>query len=384
MKILSIVGARPQFIKLSPLCRAFQRWNSSQPVEPIISQIVHTGQHYDPEMSQVFFDQMEIPLPAYNLGVGSGSHASQTAAMMERIEPVLQQEAPDVAVVYGDTNSTLAGALTASKLGIPVAHVEAGLRSYNREMPEEINRIIADRVSTILFCPTSRAVSNLKKEGFAAAFVDLSETEGYPQALGRISGADPLVVQTGDIMYDAFLFNAAAAERSSTILNERGLRTKGYALLTIHRAESTKGAHSLQRIFSFLATCSSDIPLVFPVHPRTKKLMLDSDVLLPEHVQMIPPVGYFDMLVLEKNAAEIFTDSGGVQKEAFFARVPCVTLRTETEWPETVESGWNRLSNDARESIPTCGPNEVNRLFGDGKSADIHLRVLIDFCSLKK
>ncbi len=379
MKFVSIVGARPQFIKLSPLCRAIDRWNHSRTDDRIDSTIVHTGQHYDSGMSKIFFDQMEIPEPAYNLEVGSGSHAVQTAMMMERIEKVLDKECPDVVIVFGDTNSTLAGALTASKMKIPIAHVEAGLRSYNREMPEETNRVIADHISTILFCPTGRAISNLKREGFSTVLDLRLKGESRRDLMKSASPGNPLLVQSGDIMYDAFLFNAAVAENSSKILGELGLKAKQFALLTIHRAESTKDADSLRNILEFLQARIPELPVVFPVHPRTKNFILEQGMNLPGEFKIIAPVSYHDMIKLEKSAAEIFTDSGGVQKEAFFARVPCTTLRTETEWPETIESGWNRMMNDAKEPIPKADPEEVKKFFGEGKSAEIHLQVLIDF-----
>ena len=384
MKFVSIVGARPQFIKLSPLCRAIDSWNQAGTNEKIESTIVHTGQHYDAGMSKIFFDQMEIPEPNYNLEVGSGSHAVQTGMMMERIEKVLETECPDVVVVFGDTNSTLAGALTASKMKIPVAHVEAGLRSYNREMPEETNRVIADHISTILFCPTSRAVSNLKREGCSNTIEVQLNADSRRALMKTVSPGNPLLVLTGDIMYDAFLFNASVAEKSSKILEELDLKARHFALLTIHRAESTKDAESLRNIIGFLQTRIRSLPVVFPVHPRTKNFMLEKGMNLPEQFRVIPPVSYHDMIMLEKSATEIFTDSGGVQKEAFFARVPCTTLRTETEWPETIESGWNRMMNDPKEPVRKTDAGEVKKFFGEGKSAEIHLRVLLDFCGRTK
>ncbi len=381
MKFLSIVGARPQFIKLSPLCRAIDTYHSAPTGEVIKSIIVHTGQHYDYELSKVFFDQMRIPTPNYDLEVGSASHGQQTGAMLEKIEEVLFTEKPDIVIVFGDTNSTLAGALAASKLHISVAHVEAGLRSYNKKMPEEINRVITDHVSTLLFCPTERAVSNLQREGFSNILDRLPPSEEMPMILENISPSNPLVIKTGDIMYDAFLFNERLAQQSSTVLRDLSLTPRKYALLTIHRAENTDDRASLEKIITFLKTEEIKYPIIFPVHPRTKKNILELSIGFPNAIQMIPPVSYFDMLILEKNAHSIYTDSGGVQKEAFFLKVPCVTLRDETEWTETVESGWNRLMNDSRATTTKTTP--AGRMdpfpFGDGKAAEHHLQILIRY-----
>jgi UDP-N-acetylglucosamine 2-epimerase len=319
MKLINIVGARPQFIKVGPVLRAIEKHNREHPDRPIREVLVHTGQHYDYEMSKVFFEELELKEPDYHLGVGSGSHAYQTGEMLKRIEEVLLAERPDWVLVYGDTNSTLAGALAAAKLHIPVAHVEAGLRSFNKRMPEEINRVLADHVSDLLFCPTKTAVENLRREGI---------TEG--------------VHLVGDVMYDSVLYNGELAERRSDILKRLKLKPKGYALATIHRAENTDDSQRLEAIFRALEQIAQQIPVIVPLHPRTRERLAELG-LSPDHVRIIEPVSYLEMLLLERDAKVILTDSGGVQKEAFFFRVPCVTLREETEWVETVEAGWNVL-----------------------------------------
>ena len=311
MKIVTIVGARPQFIKAAVVARAFK-------LSGVDEVLVHTGQHYDANMSDVFFDELEISRPQYHLGIGSGCHGQQTGKMLEAIENVLLKEKPEWVLVYGDTNSTLAGSLAAVKLHIPVAHVEAGLRSYNRKMPEEINRVLTDHVSTALFVPTKTAVFNLLKEG--------------------VPGAGIRVV--GDVMYDAALFYAAKSEGKTRIMQDLGLEPKKYILGTIHRAENTDDLGRLKAILQALMEMAATVPVVLPLHPRTKAILqkMSMDI---SALKVIEPVGYLDMVALEKNARLIATDSGGVQKEAFFYKVPCVTLRDETEWVELVESGWN-------------------------------------------
>lgn len=322
-KIVSVVGARPQFIKLAPIAKAMQKFEDT-----FIHQVVHTGQHYDYEMSQVFFDELGLKNPDYHLGVGSGTHGYQTGEMLKRIEEVLLEGKPDLVIVYGDTNSTLAGALAAAKLHIPVAHIEAGLRSFKKTMPEEINRVLTDHVSNLLFCPTETAVENLKKEGI---------TEG--------------VHLVGDVMYDAALMYLALAEQKSRILERLNLTPRSYALATVHRAENTDNAERLVAIFEGLqAIAQRGLPVVFPMHPRTRKKAKTLNLSL-DGLFILEPVSYLDMLVLEKNARVVLTDSGGVQKEAFFFRVPCVTLREETEWVETVETGWNTLAG--------CDPERI-------------------------
>ena len=316
MKILSVVGARPQFIKAVAVSRVLR---ASPGVREVL---VHTGQHYDDNMSRVFFEELEIPEPDYHLGIGGGSHGQNTGRMLEAIESVLVKERPDWVLVYGDTDSTLAGALAAVKLHIPVAHVEAGLRSFNRRMPEEINRVLTDHASDVLFAPTETAVRNLLREGIPEDRIHL----------------------VGDVMYDAALHYGAKAERESRILERLGLPPKGYVLATIHRAENTDDQERLRVILEALAEVHQEVPVVFPVHPRTRKRAeafgLASYL---EKVVALEPVGYLDMVMLEKNARLIVTDSGGVQKEAYFYRVPCVTVREETEWVELVETGWNHL-----------------------------------------
>jgi UDP-N-acetylglucosamine 2-epimerase len=320
LKIVDVVGARPQFIKLAPILQAIVKHNQKRPECPIQEVLVHTGQHYDYEMSQVFFDELGLKSPDYHLGVGSGTHGYQTGEMLKRIEEVLIKEKPDMVMVYGDTNTTLAGALAAAKLHIPVAHVEAGLRSFNREMPEEINRVLTDHISDFLFCPTQTAVENLRREGIEKG-----------------------MYLVGDVMYDAVLLYLDLAEKKSEIMERLGLKPKSYALATVHRAENTDQPERLRAIFEGLERVAKEgLPVILPLHPRTRK-QLNALGIHPKEVQVLDPVSYLDMLVLEKNARVILTDSGGVQKEAFFFRVPCVTLREETEWVETVETGWNTL-----------------------------------------
>jgi UDP-GlcNAc3NAcA epimerase len=325
IKIATIIGARPQFVKAAVVSKALKHTDKFNEI------ILHTGQHYDENLSNVFFEQLEIPAAQYHLGVGSGSHAVQTARMLEGIESVLLQERPQLVLVYGDTNSTLAGALVASKLKLPVAHVEAGLRSRNRDMPEEINRIVADHLSTLLFAPTQGAVAQLHGEGIAPNSIHLS----------------------GDVMYDAALQFAEKSESKSQILSELQLKDSTYALCTVHRAENTDNELRLRAIFEVLSEVSKTMPVVLPLHPRTRNSLqhIDNGRFLADGIRILPPAGYLDMIALQKNAAVIVTDSGGVQKEAFFYRIPCVTLRNETEWPELVELGWNKLIDPTDVSI---------------------------------
>jgi UDP-GlcNAc3NAcA epimerase len=312
VKIVSVVGARPQFIKTAPVSRILRS-------RGLTEVLVHTGQHYDRNMSALFFEELGIPDPDFNLGVGSGSHGRQTGQMLMRIEEVLLQERPDWVLVYGDTNSTLAGALAAVKLRIPVAHVEAGLRSFNREMPEEHNRVLTDHVADLLFCPTRTAVDHLSAEGV---------TQG--------------VHLTGDVMYDAVLFNSDLAESRSDVLSRLGLTSSRYLLATVHRPQNTDDPGPLSAILTAFGELGETV--VFPAHPRTKVSLARFDLPVPANVHLVDAVGYLDMLVLEKHARLIMTDSGGVQKEAYFFAVPCVTLRDETEWVETVRAGWNLLA----------------------------------------
>lgn len=317
MKVVTVLGARPQFIKAAVVSRVLRDMPSVRDV------LVHTGQHYDKNMSAIFFDELEIAQPDYNLGVGSASHGLQTGQMLARIEEVLLREKPDLVLVYGDTNSTLAGALAAVKLHIPVAHVEAGLRSFNRNMPEEINRVLTDHASGLLFAPTAAAVSNLRFEGIPEERIKL----------------------VGDVMYDAALFYGEKAERKSGILEKLRVSRSGYILATIHRAENTDESYRLRAIFLGLCRVADDIPVIFSLHPRTRSALEREGLLRMEQqrLHLIEPVGYLDMIMLEKHARLIATDSGGVQKEAFFYRVPCITLREETEWVELVDLGWNKI-----------------------------------------
>ena len=370
MRVLSIVGARPQFIKMAALARAFERHNGLGR-EPIESIIVHTGQHYDAEMSDIFFDELEIPPAAFNLGVGSGPHGRQTAHMLEKLEPVLLQTRPEMVLIYGDTNSSLAGALAAVKLHTPVAHVEAGVRSFNRRMPEEINRVVADHVSDLLLAPTRTAMENLEREGLS----------------GR-------AVLTGDVMYDAVAAHRQVAARRSSILGILGLAPGTYALATVHRAENTDDAERLEGIVTAFNDIAGDgLPLVLPLHPRTAQAVRAT---LPRwsprpSLHVIPPVGYLDMLCLVGHARLVLTDSGGLQKEAFFLGCPCVTLREETEWTETVEAAGNIVVGAAPAAIRAAVRTWEHRLaggvpdfaaaastsFGDGRAADRIVQALL-------
>lgn len=316
MKIVTVVGARPQFIKAAVVSRELSIHGNIREV------LVHTGQHYDAEMSDVFFDELSIPRPNFNLGIGGGSHGAMTGAQLTGIEGVILDEKPDWVLVYGDTNSTLAGALAAAKLHVPVAHVEAGLRSFNRRMPEEINRVLTDHVSKALFAPTDVAMANLAREGIE---------EGC--------------FLVGDVMFDAAIFYGEQAKNTSRILEVLGLKSKQYALVTVHRAENTDDSVRLKLILSALSILSEKIEVVWPVHPRTRRLLQQGEFarLIAPGLHLVSPVGYLDMVILERNASVIATDSGGVQKEAYFHGVPCVTLRDETEWIELVEAGWNKL-----------------------------------------
>ena len=360
MKILSVVGARPQFIKAAAVSRCIRQMSEKSGQEGVQEVLAHTGQHYDDNMSRVFFEELEIREADYNLGVGSASHGAQTGRMLERIEDVLQKEQPDVVVVYGDTNSTLAGALAAVKLHIRVGHVEAGLRSFNRLMPEEINRVVADHVSDLLFCPTETAVQNLAREGICKG-----------------------VHQVGDVMYDCALYYGKKAESRRDLLARLKLSPQRYALATIHRAENTDDTERLLSIFRGLnRVAERGLPVVIPLHPRTRERISTLALERKEGVRLLTPVSYLDMIVLEKNAKVIITDSGGVQKEAYFYRAPCVTLRDETEWTETVESGWNVLAGTQAERIAEAAmkaprPSGWENHYGDGDAAGRILDILV-------
>lgn len=352
IKIVTIIGARPQFIKASMLSRQVSLQKDIDEV------LIHTGQHYDVNMSKVFFDELGMSKPGYNLGVGGGSHGQNTGRMIEKIEELLLLEKPNWVLVYGDTDSTLAGALAAVKLQIPVAHVEAGLRSFNRSMPEEINRILTDHIATLLFAPTDLAVSNLLKEGVERSNIH----------------------QVGDVMYDVALAFSKKAEQKSTILEALSLSSKEYVLATIHRQENTDDKQRLSSIIHGLS--QSPVPVVLPLHPRTKKQLSLSGINIGPPIQIVDPVGYLDMVMLEKNARLIATDSGGVQKEAYFHQVPCATLRGETEWVELVEYGFNQLVGCSAEAIaeslsaPVAQPWGA-QLYGDGCAAKRIIDVIL-------
>ncbi len=371
VRFVSVVGARPQFVKLAPVCRAFQARQGSVQEGSFQHYIVHTGQHYDSNMTEIFFRQMQIPEPDYNLGVGSGSHAQQLARLLEGLETTLGEIRPDWLIVYGDTNSTVAAALIAARLGISVAHVEAGCRSYNRNMPEEQNRTVTDHLSQLLLAPCLNAASNLCREGIG----------GVQDPLGR------RVVNVGDVMYDALLHNLPIAEQlPDNSLQTLGLEPGGYYLLTLHRAENTDNADNIRSIMEALQ--QADLPVVFPVHPRTAKTL--SQMNLPGgRVRQVPPLGYFDMLLVEKNARKILTDSGGVQKEAFYLEVPCITLREETEWPETVQIGANRLAGvDAQKILqfihePPASFDVASSPFGFGHASDDIVSELLNVSAIR-
>jgi UDP-GlcNAc3NAcA epimerase len=362
IKILTIVGARPQFIKAAGLSRAINE-GYSHLLEEII---VHTGQHYDPNMSDVFFDELGIPKPKYSLEISGGDHGDMTGRMLIAIEKVIKQEQPDMVLVYGDTNSTLAGALAAAKLHVPIAHVEAGLRSFNMKMPEEINRILADRVSSLLFCPTQTAIDNLQTEGV---------TEG--------------VYNVGDIMYDVALFYKDAAKNNERVLKELEVETSEYVLATCHRAENTNDADRLHEIITGISKVANEIPVIFALHPRTKQYIkeLGCDDLL-NNVTLVDPLPFLEMVALEQSAKLILTDSGGVQKEAFFYGVPCLTMRDESEWLETINLGMNKLVgasktkivSSVKEILSKPKPDLTEEMpYGDGTTSKKILDLIIKF-----
>jgi len=363
---VSVVGARPQFVKLAPLCRAIEAHNAEGRLPVIQHRIIHTGQHYDREIAEVLFDQLALPKPEHNLGVGSSSHGVQIARMLQRMEPLLREQTTDWVIVYGDTNSTLAGALLAARLNIPLAHVEAGCRSEDLSQPEEQNRVVADHLSQILFAPSVSAVKNLQREGI-----------GTGDDLRRRR-----TVFVGDVMYDALLqHQAIAARNAEQVLRRFDLAEKRYYLLTLHRAENT---NDRRRLVSLLRTASSlDLPVLFPVHPRTRHILAAGGVSLNGRIRQVPPLGFLEMITIERNAKKILTDSGGVQKEAFYLRVPCITLRERTEWPETVHSGANSVCGvepaAIRQAVQTeQTPDWDSHLpYGDGKSAAAVVRELI-------
>ena len=362
-KILTVLGARPQFVKASVVSRAIGQ------IGGLAEILVHTGQHFDANMSDVFFSELSMPAPQYNLGIHGGLHGFMTGQMLEGIERILLDEKPHAVLVYGDTNSTLAGALAAAKLHIPVAHVEAGLRSFNMRMPEEINRTLTDRISNWLFTPTEAAAQHLLNEGVS----------------------DERIIPVGDVMCDVAVHFGQSASATEGILDRLGARPGGYILATVHRAENTDDPARLAVIVSALSQAARSMPVIWPLHPRTRAVLQRCNlfnVVTASGVQLIDPVGYLDMVALEKHAALIATDSGGIQKEAYFYQVPCVTLRDETEWVELIESGWNRLAppNNAefvcsaiKEALGTQG--RAVSLYGKGDAAyKIAARLSADIC----
>lgn len=350
MKIITVIGARPQFIKAATVSRILKKESNIKEI------IIHTGQHYDANMSEIFFMELDIPKPDYNLGIGGALHGEMTGRQLEAIEEVLILEKADLVLVYGDTNSTLAGALAAAKLSIPVLHVEAGLRSFNKKMPEELNRILTDHLAELLFAPTQTAVASLANEGLQGDKVIIS----------------------GDVMYDAAIFYAEKAEDKKSLLDKIGVRPKSYILATIHRAENTDDEYRLKWIVDQIIKVSEKIQIVLPLHPRTRKALANQDLLedVEEAVLVIDPVGYLEMVLLEKYARVIVTDSGGVQKEAYFHHVPCITLRNETEWVELVNNGSNRLCEFLGDNLVNMAFTEFDEiktdynLYGKGHAAE--------------
>lgn len=369
MKVVTIVGARPQFIKSSTVSRVILEDYKNELEEVII----HTGQHFDEKMSDIFFNEMSIPKPHYNLGINSMGHGAMTGQMMEKIEDVLLREKPDITLVYGDTNTTLAGALAAVKLHIPVAHVEAGLRSFNINMPEEVNRIITDRVSSILFCPTQMAMKNLEKEG-------------YPNSL--YDGKNQKLLHIGDVMYDAALFYSEKLSKDPAILRELKLKKGSFVLCTIHRSENTDNRERLKEILKALSHISKITEVLLPIHPRTRNIIF-SDYEFKDIVstlKIIDPVGYFDMLSLIMNCQIVMTDSGGLQKEAYFFKKYCITMRDETEWIELVEHSVNFLAGAKRDTIISIYENisskefiDSSDLYGDGKAAEKIVESILEY-----
>jgi len=375
-KIVTIIGARPQIIKAAALSRAIRNVYADHLKEII----VHTGQHYDDNMSQVFFDELDIPRPEYNLNAGSGSHGRQTAVMIDGIEEILLKEKPSCIVLYGDTNSTLSGAIAAAKIPVPVVHIEAGLRSFNKSMPEEVNRILCDHVSTLLFSPTKAGYANLLKEGF----------KEDPEA--PYSADHPKIYHSGDVMYDNSLYFSEMAGEKTKILGEHELESGNFILATIHRNNNTDEPARLNSLFSAMdKIAAKSTKVLLPLHPRTAKLLpgnLEPDVYsrikTNKNIKIIPPVSFLEMIALEKNASLVMTDSGGVQKEAFFFKKPCIILRAETEWIELVDCGAAKIADADEEKILEAYAYfsekkdlQFPRLFGDGKAAEFICREII-------
>ncbi|WP_276168599.1 non-hydrolyzing UDP-N-acetylglucosamine 2-epimerase [Zobellia alginiliquefaciens] len=360
MKIITIVGARPQFVKAAVVSRAVEEHNKNSD-QKLTEIIVHTGQHFDENMSSVFFDQMNIPKPHYNLEINSLSHGAMTGKMLEKIEEVLLKEKPDWVLVYGDTNSTIAGALAAKKLHIKVAHVEAGLRSFNMRMPEEINRILTDRISDVLFCPTDTAIENLEKEGYAN--IDIEQ------------------IKCGDVMYDAALYYTNRAVKSDVVDSNNN-----FVLSTIHRQENTDDEVKLKVIFEALGEIAQKQKVILPLHPRTIKKLEEFKISLNKNIQILEPVGYFEMIWLLKHSTCVITDSGGLQKEAFFFKKPCITVRDETEWVELIRNGVNFLTGPSKERILAAFNDLKNmninfdiNLYGKGNTGEIIVKELVGY-----
>lgn len=379
IKLLTIIGARPQIIKAAALSRAIKAKFNNQ----ISEVIVHTGQHYDENMSQIFFDELQIPAPDYNLNSGSGMHGKQTASMITGIEEILLKEKPNGIVLYGDTNSTLAGAIAASKIHVPVIHIEAGLRSFNKAMPEEINRIMCDHVSTFLFSPTQAGYKNLVKEGFP-------ENNKAPYSFNN-----PKIYHCGDVMYDNSLYFSEVAEQKTSILNDLGLKNTPFVLATIHRNNNTDEPERLNALFAALNDIATEnkIKIILPLHPRTAKLLptnLNADIYKKTtenpYIKLIPPVSFLEIIALEKNASLVITDSGGVQKEAFFFKKPCIILRSETEWIELVNCGAAKITDADEAKIKQAYQYFKNQqglefppLFGDGRAAEFICSELVKY-----
>lgn len=369
MKIISIIGTRPQFIKLFPICRAIRQFN--QKYGSLINhKIINTGQHFDNEMSQIFIEELGIDKPDYDLGVVEKSPCMQISKMLPGLEKILLEEKPLAVIVYGDTNSTLAGALSAKKLNFTLAHIEAGLRSYNRDMPEEVNRILVDKISDFLFCPTKNSFTNLKKEGY------LEKNQKY------------MVFNVGDVMYDSFKFFKGLAIKKSHVLDEIFNKNSipRYIIVTIHRAENTDNITRLKEIFDFLIKVSQKIKIIFPIHPRTRLKLseIEGFIYNAENLIIVKPVSYFDMIALEKNANLILTDSGGVQKEAYFIEKKCITLRNETEWVETLKDGCNVLTSMDYDKITSIIDDKEKscsfrkNIFGNGKASQLIINILAE------
>jgi UDP-GlcNAc3NAcA epimerase len=366
MKILTIIGARPQFIKAAMISKEIIEYNHSRSIDSqITEEIIHTGQHYDENMSDIFFSQMKIPEPVNVLNSGGLSHGEMTGTLLIEIEKEIIKRKPDFVLIYGDTNSTLAGALAASKLHVPIVHVEAGLRSFNKVMPEEINRIVTDHLSTLLFCPTESSIKNLKNEGIVQG-----------------------VTMTGDIMYDAAQYFGRESCEISHILKNLDIKPNCYILSTVHRAENTDNLHNIKSILVALSKIACEnTHVILPLHPRTKSIInkfnLNMIIESNKYFRVIEPISFIDMVALERNSSLIITDSGGVQKEAYFHKVPCITLRNETEWIETVENGWNQIVGANEKLIIQAIGNAKKGLtiddYGNGESAGLMLKTIIEY-----